>query len=74
MSDIPSFPYSTLWGERMIRSVANLTREDGLEFLQAAREAGVTTTTTEFPLENANEALEALRAGALNGAAVLTAA
>ncbi|HJW23856.1 MAG TPA: zinc-dependent alcohol dehydrogenase family protein [Rhodocyclaceae bacterium] len=72
MSDIPSFPYADLWGERMIRSVANLTREDGLQFLELAPRIPVRTSVTPFPLEEANEALARLRAGALQGAAVLT--
>lgn len=72
MSDIPSFPYSILWGEREIRSVANLTRADGREFLEVARDASVHTAVTNFPLERANDALSALRSGAVNGAAVLT--
>lgn len=72
MSDIPAFPYVDLWGERMIRSVANLTREDGLEFLELAPRVPVRTAVTPFPLEEANEALARLRAGALQGAAVLT--
>lgn len=72
MSDIPAFPYADLWGERMIRSVANLTREDGLEFLELAPKVPVRTAVTPFPLEEANEAIARLRAGALQGAAVLT--
>lgn len=72
MSDIPAFPYVDLWGERMIRSVANLTRKDGLEFLGLAPKIPVQTTVTPFPLEQANEALARLRAGGLRGAAVLT--
>jgi len=72
MSDIPSFPYVQLWGERMIRSVANLTREDGLGFLQLAARSPLHTAVTEFPLAQANEALLQLRSGALQGAAVLT--
>lgn len=72
MSDIPGFPYADLWGERMIRSVANLTREDGLEFLDLAPKIPIHTTVTSFPLEQANEALKRLRTGALQGAAVLT--
>ena len=71
MSDIPQFPYSILWGERQILSVANLTRADAVEFLQLAPRAGVTTTTTVYPLERANEALADLRAGRFQGAAVL---
>ena len=72
MSDIPSFPYADLWGERTIRSVANLTRRDGLEFLALAPQVPVRAEITPFPLERANEALDALRHGALQGAAVLT--
>jgi len=71
MSPIPSFPYSILWGERRIVSVANLTRADGHEFLEAAPRAGVRTVTTVYPLEQANEALDDLRAGRFQGAAVL---
>jgi propanol-preferring alcohol dehydrogenase len=71
MSDIPSFPYSLLWEERTIRSVANLTRQDGEEFLALAPQVPVRTAVTPFPLEQANEALGALRQGALQGAAVL---
>ena len=72
MSDIPSFPYSLLWEERIVRSVANLTRQDGEEFLALAPQVPVHTSVTPFPLEQANEALQALRQGALQGAAVLT--
>jgi propanol-preferring alcohol dehydrogenase len=71
MSDIPSFPYSLLWGERVIRSVANLTRRDGEEFLALAHAIKIEAETTVFPLEQANRALQALRAGTLQGAAVL---
>lgn len=71
MSDIPSFPYADLWGERVLRSVANLTRQDGTEFLDAARRAGVRTRTTAYPLGDAERALEDLRRGRLEGAAVL---
>ena len=71
MSDIPAFPYSILWGERMIRSVANLTRRDGMEFLEIARRTSLQTHTQRFPLAQANEALEQLRRGAFEGAAVL---
>jgi len=71
MSDIPGFPYADLWGERQILSVANLTREDGTSFFEAAVAAGVKSTVTPFPLEQANEALAAIRSGAINGAAVL---
>jgi propanol-preferring alcohol dehydrogenase len=71
MSDIPSFPYEILWGERMVRSVANLTRSDGAGFLALAPEVPVRTEVELFPLEEANEALERLRRGAIRGAAVL---
>jgi len=71
MSDIPSFPYDILWGERTLRSVANLTRKDGDEFFDIATKAGVRTVTTSFPLGDANLALTELRAGRLEGAAVL---
>ncbi len=71
MSNIPSFPYRDLWEERSICSVANLTRQDGIEFLEIAGRIPVKTTTTVFPLEQANEALRALRSGSLTGAAVL---
>ncbi len=71
MSDIPAFPYDLLWGERVVRSVANLTRSDGLEFLELAGRIPVTCATVEYPLEQANEALSDLRAGQLAGAAVL---
>ena len=71
MSDIPSFPYHILWGERMIRSVANLTRQDAHDFLELAPRIGLQTRVQEFPLEQANEALHALRSGNLSGAAVL---
>ncbi len=71
MSDIPAFPYAELWGERAIMSVANLTRADGTEFLAAADQSGITPTVERFPLDDANAALEKLRAGDLNGAAVL---
>jgi propanol-preferring alcohol dehydrogenase len=72
MSDIPSFPYEILWGERRIVSVANLTRKDGTEFLALAPKVAVRTTVETFPLERANEALARLRAGTISGAAVLT--
>jgi len=72
MSDIPSFPYSSLWEERVIRSVANLTRQDGDDFLKMAPEIPVQTQTVVFPLSLANEALESLRKGRILGAAVLT--
>jgi propanol-preferring alcohol dehydrogenase len=71
MSDIPSFRYDDLWGERTIRSVANLTRRDGEEFLALAPRVPVKTTVRPYPLARANEALDDLRAGRLEGAAVL---
>jgi alcohol dehydrogenase, propanol-preferring len=71
MSDIPSFPYRLLWEERSVASVANLTRADGREFLALATEAKVRTMTTPYPLDKANEALDDLRHGRLEGAAVL---
>jgi alcohol dehydrogenase, propanol-preferring len=71
MSDIPSFPYRLLWEERSVASVANLTRADGKEFLELAPRANVRTITTPYPLDKANEALDDLRAGRLEGAAVL---
>lgn len=71
MSDIPSFSYELLWGERVVRSVANLTRRDGEEFLSLAARAGVRSQARPYPLERANEALSDLRAGRLDGAAVL---
>ncbi|MDJ0637831.1 MAG: zinc-dependent alcohol dehydrogenase family protein [Paracoccaceae bacterium] len=71
MSDIPSFPYADLWYERQIVSVANLTRQDGEEFFPLAAEAGVKTETVPYPLDRANEALDDLRHGRLQGAAVL---
>jgi alcohol dehydrogenase, propanol-preferring len=71
MSDIPSFPYEILWGERLVRSVANLTRQDGLDFLALVPEVPVRTEVVPYPLEEANQALEALRGGHLRGAAVL---
>ena len=71
MSDIPSFPYSILWEERSICSVANLTRRDGEEFMALAPKVPVRTEIETFPLEEANEALNRLRAGKIHGAAVL---
>ena len=71
MTDIPSFPYALLWGERVVRSVANLTRRDGEEFLAVAARAEVTSQVRSYPLEAANEALEDLREGRLEGAAVV---
>ncbi|HZS30141.1 MAG TPA: zinc-dependent alcohol dehydrogenase family protein [Gaiellaceae bacterium] len=72
MSDVPSFPYELLWEERSIRSVANLTRQDGEEFLALAPQVPVRTDVETFPLEQANEALDRLRRGRLRGSAVLT--
>jgi propanol-preferring alcohol dehydrogenase len=71
MSDIPSFPYVDLWGERVVCSVANLTRRDGEEFLLLAPRIPVQTRSEVFPLEEANTVLEKLRAGELSGSAVL---
>ncbi|MFM9925161.1 zinc-dependent alcohol dehydrogenase family protein [Variovorax sp. H27-G14] len=71
MSDIPRFPYSLLWEERQLLSVANLTRQDGLNFLGQVPRMGIVTKTTRYPLERANEALADLRAGRFEGAAVL---
>ena len=71
MSDIPAFPYNILWGERVLRSVANLTRQDAIDFLELAPRVPVLTRVQEFPLEDANLALEDLRTGNLTGAAVL---
>jgi propanol-preferring alcohol dehydrogenase len=72
MSDIPAFPYSLLWGERTLRSVANLTRRDGMEFLELAPRVPVRLEVTTVPLEQANEALALLRNGQVTGALVLT--
>jgi alcohol dehydrogenase, propanol-preferring len=71
MSPIPSFPYDILWGERVVRSVANLTRRDGEEFMALAPKVPVKTQTVTYPLEQANQALDDLRNGRLQGAAVL---
>lgn len=71
MSDVPGFPYDILWGERVVRSVANLTRQDAVEFLDLAPKIPVRTTIKTFPLGEANAALDALRHGRLSGAAVL---
>jgi propanol-preferring alcohol dehydrogenase len=71
MSDIPSFPYATLWEERELLSVANLTRQDGVSFLQQAPAMGIVTRTTTYKLQKANEALADLRAGRFEGDAVL---
>jgi alcohol dehydrogenase, propanol-preferring len=74
MSDIPSFPYADLWGERSIRSVANLTRRDGEEFLALAPAVPVRTTVVPYTLEQAPAALHDLRSGRLQGAAVISVA
>ena len=71
MSDIPSFPYRLLWEERQLVSVANLTRQDGIDFLRVVPEIGIVTKTTRYPLNQANQALADLRAGRFEGAAVL---
>jgi propanol-preferring alcohol dehydrogenase len=71
MTDIPSFPYAVLWEERQLVSVANLTRQDGLDFLRLAPEIGIVTHTTPYRLNQANQALADLRAGRFEGAAVL---
>ena len=71
MSDIPSFPYRLLWEERVVRSVANLTRRDGQEFMAIAERAPIETSVETFPLESANQALDHLRRGQVRGAAVL---
>ena len=71
MSDIPSFPYALLWEERQVLSVANLTRDDGIDFLRQAPKMGIVTHTSTYPLEKANDALADLRAGRFDGAAVL---
>ena len=71
MSDIPAFPYRLLWEERVVRSVANLTRRDGEELLALASEIPVKTHTEVFPLDAANDALQRLRQGRIEGAAVL---
>jgi propanol-preferring alcohol dehydrogenase len=71
MSDVPVFPYSILWGERSVRSIANLTRRDGEAFLDIAPRAGVRTEVQTFPLASANEALQQLASGRVRGAAVL---
>jgi len=72
MSDIPQFPYDILWGERRVCSVANLTRQDGRDFIELAQKVPIRTTVSPFPLARANEALAALREGLVGGAAVLT--
>jgi propanol-preferring alcohol dehydrogenase len=71
MSDIPSFPYEILWEERQLVSVANLTRQDGIDFLGQAPMMGLVVKTTTYPMEQANAALADLRAGRFEGAAVL---
>jgi propanol-preferring alcohol dehydrogenase len=71
MTDIPSFPYDDLWGERSIRSVANLTRKDGEEFLALAPQVPVRTTVSTYPLDEAEQALADLRAGRFEGSAVI---
>lgn len=71
MSDIPAFPYALLWGERVVRSVANLTRADAAAFMALASRVPLASHVTAFPLERANEALDALRRGSFDGAAVL---
>src|SRR3546814_1294216 len=71
MSDIPRFPYDLLWGERSLKSVANLTRQDAVEFLDLAQRIPVRTHPVPYPLAEANRALDDLRAGRLQGAAVL---
>ena len=71
MTDIPSFPYDDLWGERSIRSVANLTREDGHEFLALSARVPVRTTITTYALDQAEQALSDLRAGRFEGSAVI---
>ena len=71
MSDIPAFPYADLWEERSILSVANLTRSDGTEFLELAAKVPIITQVHAIPLEDANEALERLRSGVVDGALVL---
>ena len=72
MSDIPSFAYRLLWEERELVSVANLTRQDGLDFQKLVPQVGIEVKTTRYPLQQANQALADLRAGRFDGAAVLT--
>ncbi len=72
MSDIPSFSYDLLWGERSVKSVANLTRLDAVEFLDIAFKIPIRTEVTTYPLEEANKALDDLRHGRFHGAAVLS--
>jgi len=71
MTDIPAFPYELLWEERQLVSVANLTRQDGLDFLKLVPQMGIVTETTRYPMRQANQALADLRAGRFEGAAVL---
>jgi propanol-preferring alcohol dehydrogenase len=71
MTDVPSFPYELLWGERSLRSVANLTRRDGEEFLALAPQVPIRTEVEAFPVERANEALAKLRSGGVRGALAL---
>jgi propanol-preferring alcohol dehydrogenase len=71
MTDIPSFPYSILWEERSIKSVANLTRQDGMEFMALASKMKIETEVNVYPLEKANDALDDLRNGRFQGAAVM---
>ena len=71
MSDIPSFAYRDLWEERILRSVANLTRQDAVDFLELAPRVPVETRTVEYPLDRANEALDDVRHGRIEGSAVL---
>lgn len=71
MSDIPSFPYTLLWGERSMSSVANLTRQDGIDFMRLIKEIPIQVATTSFSLEDANDALAAIRNGSIEGSAVL---
>jgi propanol-preferring alcohol dehydrogenase len=71
MTDIPSFPYDLLWRERQVISVANLTRQDGLEFLELALRVPIKTTVTTYPLEETERALDDLRAGRFEGTAVV---
>lgn len=72
MSDIPAFPYELLWGERSIRSVANLTRDDGVRFFERIASMHIETRRTSYPMDRANEALRDLRSGEFTGTAVLT--
>jgi propanol-preferring alcohol dehydrogenase len=72
MSEVPAFPYDILWGERVVRSVANLTRRDGLEFLELVPKIPVRTQAHSYPLEEVNRALSDLREGRFSGSAVVT--